>query len=517
MKTKLRKSIVSLLVICLLLSLCPIAMAANDPTKVVIGVAAEPDAFFICHSVNGTNMDECPVIHNIYDTLVRRNPDGTYTGLLATEWSVSDDGLSYTFKIRPGVKFSDGSDLTLEDIVFSLNTSAASKAGQAQLLNYDYAEAVGEDTVVVHLKSAYAGFINAIVNRYGLIFSKSYYEKVGEDGYNDAPIGTGPYKFVEHVSGAHVKVTANEHYWGEKPAITDVVYRVVSDINTQMIALENKEIDVLLNANISPLLKLDPNGQITYQIASSAQSTAYTINTTPSQATADINLRKAIAYAINREEINFGAYENMTTIATCGLPYGFNGRPEEGTFDYYTFDWNKAKEYLAASNYNGAEVKIVTIAGTKDEIVSQIVQGQLINLGINCTLAAVDAGTYNDYINNSGDYALALRSSSSSLMDADMYSFAFKEDILVTPKYDRGWSEHFTTTMKELLNAGRIETEMSARQELYRQATQLLFDECIQVPVVYGMNVVAYNRDLAGIEPSSLVGIYYIYDWSWTK
>lgn len=483
-------------------------------TSVVVGVAAEPDAFFVCHSVKGTNMDECPVLHNIYDTLIRRNVDGTYTGLLATEWSVSDDGLVYTLKIRPGVKFSDGSDMTVEDVVFSLNYTAATKAGAQQLVNYDKAVAIDDETVEIHLTSAYGGFINALCNRYGLIFSKAYFEEVGEDGYDAAPVTTGPYKLVERVSGDHVTLTYNEYYWGEKPAITDITFRVMTDVNTQMIALENKEIDVLLNANITPLLQLDPNGPVTYSVTSAATYSTLMFNLKADQPTANMDLRKAICYAINKEEVNFGVYENMAEIADCTIPSSFNARPVSGTFDSYSYDPELAKEYLEKSGYNGEEVRIITVSGTKDEMVCQIIQGQLINIGINATLVACDAGTYNDYEVSSGDFCIKLRSGSSSLMDSDMLIFNYNTD-LITSNFDRGFPEEFDTKMTELTWAGRAESDPDKRVEIYTEAIQMCYDYAVNLPLVYSLNVVAYNRDLQGVEPGPLVGIYYIYDWSW--
>ena len=514
-----KRILVMLIAVAMLLCCCVAAQAAGDPTKVVVGVAAEPDAFFVCHSVNSTNMDECPVLHNIYDTLIRRNVDGTYTGLLATDWSISEDGLTYTFTIRDGVKFSDGRDMTLEDVVFSFDYTASTKGGKTQLVNYDHAEIVDEANriVAIHLTSAYGGFINAVVNRYGLIYSKSYFEEVGEDGYDAAPITTGPYKFVEHVSGDHVTVTYNEYYWGEKPAITDITYKVVKDVNTQMIALEAGEIDCLLNANISPLLQLAPDSTTKYAIASTAQYTTIGFNCSPSQPTSDINLRKAICYAIDRDDVNFGAYEDMTTIATHTIPYGFNARPDDEAVDYYTYDPDKAAEYLAQSNYNGEEVKLITVSGTKDESVCKIVQAQLMDLGINCTMLATDAGSYTSMLNDSGDYAICLRSSSSSLMDSDMLIFAFNADVVTTPKYDNGWSEEFTNKMRDLTWAGRAEGNAEKRKEIYTEAIQYLYDEAMSCPIVYGLNVVAYNEKLQGVEPGPLVGIYYIYDWSWAE
>ncbi len=502
------------LLLVVLMMLGSIPAQAEAKTSVVVGAAAEPNAFFVCHSTKGTNMDEVPIIHNIYDSLIKRNVDGTYEGLLATEWSVSEDGLAYTMKIRQGVKFSDGSDMTVDDVVYSMNYTASTRGGQTQLTNYDRCEKVDDETVVIYLTSPFGGFINALCNRYALIYSKAYFEKVGEDGYDAAPIGTGPYKFVEYVSGDHVTLTANEYYWGEQPAIKDITFRVMSDVNTQMIALENSEIDVLLNANITPLMQLDPNGKVTYKTSSAATFSNLQFNMKATQPTADLNLRLAIAHAINKEEVNIGTNEGLAEIGDIQMPFFFNARPVPGTYRAIEFDLKKAKEYLAKSNYKGEEVKILCVAGTKAEMACQIVQGQLISLGINATMAAVDAPTYDDYMKNSGEFGLNMRASSSSLMDCDAYFFTYDKDNLNTT-YDRGLGEELDSKLTELVRAGRAEPNNDKRTEIYTEVANLVTDNGLATCLYYDLNVVAFNKDLKGVEPGALVGMYYFSDWAW--
>jgi peptide/nickel transport system substrate-binding protein len=502
------------LLLALLMLLGAIPAQAEAKTSVVVGAAAEPNAFFVCHSTKGTNMDEVPIIHNIYDSLIKRNVDGSYEGLLATEWSVSEDGLAYTLKIRQGVKFSDGSDMTVDDVVFSMNYIASTKGGQTQLTNYDRCEKVDDQTAVIYLTSPFGGFINALCNRYALIFSKAYFEKVGEDGYDAAPVGTGPYKFVEYVSGDHITLAANEYYWGEKPAITDITFRVMTDVNTQMIALENGEIDVLLNANITPLMQLDPNGKVTYKTTSAATYSNLQFNLKPGQPTADLNLRLAIAYAINKEEVNIGTNEGLAEIGDIMMPFFFNARPAPGTYKTIEYNLDKAKEYLAKSTYKGEEVKIVTVSGTKAETACQIIQGQLINLGINCTLAAVDAPTYNDYVQNSGDYCMNQRASSSSLMDSDCLYFTWNKNNL-SVNFDRGLAPELDDKLTELTAAGRAEPNPDKRVQIYTEACDLITDNGLATCLYYDLNVVAFNKDLKGVEPGALVGMYYFNDWSW--
>ena len=153
------------------------ASAAPDKESVIVGCAAEPDCFFPGHTKLNTNMDEVPILHNVYESLIKLGPNNEREPLLATEWSVSDDGKVYTVKLREGVKFSNGNDFNAEDAAFALNLYGPSPNGAAQLGNYDYTEAVDEYTIAIHLTDPYAPFLNALAGRYALMLIRKPMKK----------------------------------------------------------------------------------------------------------------------------------------------------------------------------------------------------------------------------------------------------------------------------------------------------------------------------------------------------
>ena len=153
---------------------------------------------------------------------------------------------------------------------------------------------IDDTTVAIHLTAPYGPFLNALAGRFALIVDKSLYEEIGEDAYNEAPVGTGPYKFVSRVSGDRITLEANEEYWGGTPSIKHVFFAVMSDTNTQMISLENGDIDVLINANIGALSKLQSD-KVKWETrdASSIDNMKFNCNKGPAS---DINFRKAVQY-----------------------------------------------------------------------------------------------------------------------------------------------------------------------------------------------------------------------------
>ncbi len=486
--------------------------AAAGRDSVTVACAAEPDCFFPFHSTLGTNMDEVPILHNVYETPIKLGPDNSHEPLLAESWEISEDGRSYTLHLRDDVYFHNGDKMTAEDVAFTLNSAGHTSAGSAQLANYDNTEVLDDKTVVIHLTDPYGPFLNALCGRFALIVNKSLYEEIGEDAYNDAPVGTGPYKFMSRISGDRVTLEAYDKYWAGEPAIKNVTFMVMSDTNTQMISLENGDIDVLINANIGSLSKLQTD-KVKWETKDASSIDNLAINCSKGVGT-DINFRRALQCGINKEELNIGVYEGYATLGDIQICPSFSGRPDPGTYKVVEYDFEKAKEYLAASNYNGEEFKLVTVAGTKDESGAQIIQGQLIELGINCTVSAVDAASYNAMTENGdGDYGAKLRFSGVSVLDADGLYYQYNSNFVLQPgKYDAGVC---SDELDDLLQKGRVEVDPEKRKEFYAQACDLITDNAYGVCLYYEVNACAYNSSLNGVTPRALTGLYFFNDWSW--
>lgn len=488
------------------------AEKVGDVKDVVkVACAAEADAFFPWHSKLSTNMDEVPILHNVYESLIKLGPDNSHEPLLATDWKVSEDGCTYTLTIRDDVYFHNGEKMTVEDVEFSLDNAGHTSAGSAQLANYDDTEIIDDHTVAVHLTSPYGPFLNALAGRYALVVDKSYYEAVGEDGYNENPIGTGPYTFTERVSGSHIVLDANENYWGGVPAIKQVRYQVMTDTNTQMISLENGDIDVLINANVSSLMKLASDKvEWATNPASSIDNLKFNCNEGPA---ADVNFRKAVLYGINKEDVNIGVYEGQATVGDIPAAPGFSGRPDDGTFQVVEYDQEKAKEYLAQSDYNGEEFEIVCVSGTRDESVAQIVQGQLMAIGINCTVSAVDSASFKSITEQTGDFDASLRFSGVSVLDADGMYYQYHRDYAIGAGiYYYGNSND---ELCQLLDEARVAVDPEARKQLYAKANDVIVENAFGACILYELNACAYNSSLKGVVPRSLTGLYFFNDWSW--
>jgi peptide/nickel transport system substrate-binding protein len=474
-----------------------------------VAAAAEPDSFFPFDPNSGTNMDEVPILHNVYETPIKLMPDGSHEPLLATEWSISEDGKDYTFKLREDVYFHNGKKMTAEDLAFSLDGAANISAGRIQLANYLKTEVVDGNTVVVHLSAPFAPFLNAIAGRYALVVDKDYFEKVGIPGYQAAPIGTGPYKFMERRSGDHITLAANESYWNGAPPIKNITYKFMTDGNTQMLALENDEADVLLNANITQVMQLPKDGVIKWEATEASSIQSLVINCAKGPG-ADKNFRKALQCGINKQELILGVMEGMADPIDIFMAKSFSGRPDDGAYKTVPYDIEKAKEYLKTSGYRGEEFLILTPAGGKDEQAAQIVQGQLIELGINCTLSAVDAVSYMQvYAYGTGEFGAAIRATGVSLVDADGLWMVYQSDILDT-SYDRGVHSE---KMDELLVLGRVSTDPEKRKAIYAEISDIVTEEAYQIMLFCNLSVVAYNKDLKGVVPRMLTGLYFFNDW----
>ncbi len=483
----------------------------EEKDNVTVACAAEPDVFFSWYSKSNSNMDEVPMLHNMYETPIKLGPNNEHEPLLATEWSISEDGCTYTLKLRDDVYFHNGEKMTAEDVEFTLDGAGHTSAGAAQLANYDDCKVIDDTTVEIHLTAPYGPFLNALAGRFALIMDKSHYEEVGEDGYNENPIGTGPYKFAERVSGDHVTLEAFDKYWGGEPSIKTVTLQVLSDTNTQMISLENEDVDVLINANISALNNLTTD-KVKYETkdASSICNFKFNCNNGPAK---DVNFRKAVLSAINKEDVNIGVYDGKATVADIPIATGFSGRPDEGTYNTLEYNMDKAKEYLAQSNYNGEEFKIACVSGTKDESAAQIIQGQLMELGINCVVNATDSSSYFATVEQSGDYGAQLRFAGVSVLDADGLFYQYhSSQLLSNGKYDGGtWNEELDAKLQE----ARVEVDPEARKLMYVDVCNNILENAYGTAIYYDLNAVAYNTNLEGVIPRSLTGLYFFNDWNW--
>lgn len=275
---------------------------SNEPaekTHPTLNLRITSDITSLDPQVTTVNEEYCMFVQ-IFEGLVKFN--GTKfeaVPLLATDWTISDDGLEYVFNLRQGVKWHDGSDFTAEDVVFTMNRAKEMPTTKSKAAVIKSAEAVDEHTVKITLEYSYPNFILQLASYPWCIVNKNVVEANGDDN-EKMLIGTGAYKFVSNTTGVGVTLESNKDYWGGEPYFETVNYKLIPDNNTALTALLNGEIDL---DQVTTALDVDyvknADGMTVHSFQRNA---AYFIAF--NQAEAPLNnehFRKAIAYAIDKE------------------------------------------------------------------------------------------------------------------------------------------------------------------------------------------------------------------------
>ncbi|HHO55759.1 MAG TPA: ABC transporter substrate-binding protein, partial [Trueperaceae bacterium] len=344
MKTFL-KVLIGLLVFSLSLSLAQTPEPVYGGT-VNIAITAEPPGW---DPTVSTSQEIARVMyHNVFEGLVRFKEDGEIVPALAESWQVSDDGLSWTFKIREGVKFHDGSDLTLDDIVAKFNRAKDPDSGHVHTKYYTAIESIeaGENnTVTFTLNKPSSSLLFNLARPDSII-----YPAAKQESQASAPIGTGPFMFDEYIEGSEVRLVKNpDYYMDGVPYLDAVNFKIMPDPDTRFAALQSGDIN-LIGTSLPPeqYLQLDSMGGL--KGTSGSATTEITVGMNESKAPFNNKLvRQAITYAIDKEAIVNGAMFGLGTVI------GSHMSPSEPYYidlsQQYTYNPEKAKELLAEAGY----------------------------------------------------------------------------------------------------------------------------------------------------------------------
>lgn len=451
----------------------------------------------------------------VYDTLFRLDEDGNAEPWLATDYEVSEDGLTWTFTLRDDVYFHTGEKMTAEDVVFSWETALEQNPTSAtSMLNGLAGGEVIDDThckaILSHVSPA---FLNMLCTQMGVIISKDYYEQVGDaDGYAAHPVGTGAYKFVSRTSGEKIVLEANEDYWAGAPAIKDVVITTIGNISTQFISLEAGDADVVINADLASCTRLDENSIATWTCTDSSTRTLIAFGWTKDYIRDDLNLRMAIQSAIRKEDLLAGVLYGYGKVLDIDVVTGFPTSPEEGTYTVIPYDQDAAREYLAQSNYDGRELEIYVVTGSTCEKAAEIIQGQLAEVGINVSVVPCDTATFNS-ANRNATADMVIYDNTNVWFDFCNPGASYNPDMESTYKPDQFFSGY--QVLKDYYAKIAVEQDPVARKQLMADLMSYGVENAFQIPLYASVNAVAYNKNLQGVTASP-VADFYISKLSWS-
>jgi peptide/nickel transport system substrate-binding protein len=448
------------------------------------------------------------ITEQINETLYSAGNDGkTLRPWLATSYTASKDGKTYTFKLRPGVKFSNGKAMTAADVKFSLDDARVQKKGWGYLdAAIKSIDAPDPSTVVFHLKYQWAPFLADIGLFANGIIPKNFNGESRAAFYRH-PIGTGPFMWDKRVVGQSVTLKRNPFYWQKgKPYLDSVTWTYVSDENTRELQLRGGQIQVDEFPPFNSITKLQHTSGVTMTLFPSTRTDYLDINEAYAPL-ADVHVRRAISYAIDRRSIIksvlFGHGTPANSFLPPQVPFYY---PETPGLQY---DLAKAKAELAKSKYKqGFKVTLLVGAGAQVEnAMGQILQQALKKIGIDVTFKTQDTSTEFQSV-QSRKYQLAFSYWTMDIADPDE---------LVTFSVDpAGGASSFYTgynnpTVIKLSHQAQRETDVGKRTKLYAQIQRIAAEDAFQGFLFYSPYRWAYTSKLHGFFVQPL-GNYHLED-----
>ena len=477
------------------------ASASVDEDTLYVGVGNYTDLTKI-DTIEGYSYELNSVLNNVVETLFYYDEDSIAQPLLVDSYTESEDGTVYVFELKDYITFSDGTNLTAEDVVFSLERHR--DADNASLLAWmfesvDTIEATDEYEVTVTLSTPDAMFLNTLCTPAGGIVSKAYYEEHEEDfgTASGGIVGSGPYEITSWTSGEEVILQTYDGYWNAENTdidftTVDVIYYADSNVVTQ--ALEAGQLDYSGYISDENAKELEECDTVTVQSTDTGASIFLSFNNSV-EPFDDVNVRKAISYAIDKETIVEQIIGEKYSAVGTSLPFSdvlVSTQAEyfEGFFDSlntYEYDVDTAKEYLSKSSVpDGFEFTLKYHSGDSGmESMALLIQQNLADIGITVDLEAISTSEWT-----------TLRYGGSETRDYEAMITLWGTDYpdpvgVVLPMYystnnvagGSNWAEYVNSTFDALMDAQAAELDVSARAELLKEALYILDDEVPAAPL----------------------------------
>ena len=449
-----------------------------------------PDAFSTLDPQGWSLDSDFRLCYQIYEPLYRVDDQTNEIPVLAESYTVSDDGLSYVFKLRSDVNFANGEKMTASDVKFSIERAKNSAYLQSNVTTVDTVDADdANNTVTVHLTEPTPGLIEGL--SYVLIVNQKFVEENQDEngslGFNAC--GTGPYMLKEYTPDVSVTMEANPNYRGEAPAIKNLKFFLIADENTAMTAFQAGELDIARFANASnwDSLKADPNYQTTEL---TTNHVTYMIMNTKKAPFDDPLVREAISYAVNRDDIIAMTLNGLGTPAYTLATSMMIGYPE--TEPAYTYDPEKAKQLLAEAGYpDGLDIgEIQTLSGTYFEDVAVVMQQQLAAVGITSSISALEA---NALISNAmgGNIGMAAMGQSNTYDMSWLSTYYGTENI-----GSMNMAQYSDPQVDEMLKEANTEMDAEKRISLYKDILDKVDKEAVYIPLFNKTQCVAWAGNL---------------------
>lgn len=487
------------------------AVAQTPPGVLIVGQIAEPKAL---DPAAVTAVNDFRILMNVYDGLVRYK-DGTLETepSLATSWDISEDGTVYTFTLREGVKFHDGSDFNADAVKFNFDRMLKEdhpyhNTGPFPLSFFFSAvqnvEVIDPLTVKFTLNAPYAPFLSNLAYPTGLIVSPAAVEKHGAE-FGRNPSGTGPFKFAEWRSNEAVVVEANPDYWDGATELQAVVFRPITDANTRTAEMLAGGIDMMVEVPPVALSKFE--GDAFHLVEQAGPHVWFLILNAKEGPFADKRVRQAANYAINKEALVNDVLEGTAAVAAGPTPPAFAWAYNK-TLQPYAYDPEKAKALLAEAGAEGAELTFYVTeggSGMLDPIaMGTAIQADLQAVGLKVKIETYEWNTFLGQVNPGLEGKADMAEMAWMTNDPDTLPYLALRTEAWPDKGGFNSGYYSNPKVDELLEAARAATDQDERAKLYQEMQTIVQEDAPWVFVAnWKQNAVTSDKvDNFALQPS---------------
>ena len=443
--------------------------------------------------------ESAKVMSNIYEGLLKYNKDSTKVEpCLAKDWTVTDDGLSYTFHLQEGVKFQDGTDFNADAVKFNIDRQLPPNVTEDMAYapfvygSVKDVEVVDNYTVKVNLTAPSTPFLAnlAMIMSAPMVSPKALEEN--ENNVNQAPVGTGPYTFVRWDKDQSIVLVRNDNYWGTKALTKNVIFKFIKDNSARVVALNNGEADIIDGIDATVVKQITDAKNNIFQAP--GMNINYLAYNTTKEVLKDPKIRRAFSQAINVPELVQSLYQGYSEVATSILPTFMEGYDESITQVQY--DPTAAQKTLQDAGITSVHMIAYTnprpYNAATGQALAEAIQGYLAKVGVTASIDSFDWTTYKEKVRG-GDYDIAFYGWIGDNGDPDnfMYLLAHEDPTMNIALYKN-------PAFNNLIAEGIKTPAGDERNAIYTELEKIAAEDAPWLPISHALTLAAYRPNVEG-------------------
>ncbi|QPC45789.1 ABC transporter substrate-binding protein [Mangrovibacillus cuniculi] len=453
-----------------------------------------------------TDGESFKVTKNVFETLIEFGEQDTelHPGL-ATEWSNTEDGLQYTLKLREGVTFHDGTPFNAEAVVFNFERWKGGSKEQFYYYNSQFGEVISEVvaddeyTVTFKLTRPLAPFYKNLAMSPFAIASPAAIEQFG-DKFNENPVGTGPFVFKEWKRNDRITIEKNPNYWEEGlPKLDTVIFRAIPDNSARVNALATGEVDLIDGVNYSDVPTIEGNSEL-QMFYRPSMNVAYVGLTNTRGPLQNKLVRQALNYAVDKASIIDAFYAGAAEPAKNPMPPVIAGYND--ALEGYEYNPEKAKELLAEAGFeDGFEMELWAMPVARPYMpdgqkVAEALQANFAAVGVNAKITSYEWATYLEKARN-GEADSFLLGWTGDNGDADNFLYVLLDQDSIG---SNNYAQYQNQAVHDLLVEAQSTPDQAKREELYKQAQELIHEDAPWIPLVHSNPALAGKAGISGFK-----------------